>query len=55
MCGRYTQIIALDQLMLRFGFAEPSFTLPPRYNIAPPKPRRWSLLSRKGVRYTEEN
>ena len=35
MCGRYTQTLALDLLMERFGFGEPTFPVPPRYNIAP--------------------
>ena len=35
MCVRYTQTLALDLLIERFGFGRPTFPVPPRYNIAP--------------------
>ena len=35
MCGRYSQTLALNLLIERFGFGKPTFLVPPRYNIAP--------------------
>jgi len=35
MCGRYTQTTKLDDLVERFGFDDPGFDVPPRYNLAP--------------------
>ena len=35
MCGRYTQMKQLHDLMDRFGIEDPDFELAPRYNLAP--------------------
>ena len=38
MCGRYSLIVEIGQLALRFGFDAYDLERPPRYNIAPTQP-----------------
>lgn len=59
MCGRYSLIVEIGQLALRFGFDAYGLERPPRYNIAPTQPvlavrgdgrrlasyMRWGLVS----------
>lgn len=52
MCGRFTRTIGVEALRKRFGFEQPTFELPPRYNVAPSQEAA-VVLAREGRRELE--